>query len=51
MRNKFLFFGYTASALIGIWVAGLTGIAGTHLLQSAILMTAFFAVIFLMNRK
>ncbi len=51
MRNKILFLGYTTSALIGVWVAALTGIAGTHLLQSAVLMTAFCAVIFLTNRK
>ena len=51
MRNKLLFVGYSVSALVGIWVAGLTGIAGIHLLQSAILMTAIFAIIFLTSKR
>ena len=51
MNNKWLFLGYVASALIGVWIAGIRGIAGIHMLQSATLVIAFVALFFLLNSK
>lgn len=51
MNNKFLFFGYAASALIGVWIAGVRGAAGVHMLQSAILVISVIALFFLINNK
>ena len=51
MSNKWLFLGYVASALVGVWIAGVRGAAGIHMLQSATLVIAFIALLFLLNSK
>ncbi|WP_179022718.1 hypothetical protein [Shewanella sp. Scap07] len=51
MKSKGLFLGYASSALLGVWLAGLKGIAGLHLLQSAVLAIAIIALLFLRYDK